>query len=235
MEKAWEFAAVSASLEILEIYKRMLRRPGFFSGLFGVLALQLGAMVFIGSEDGNSSGIIDWFLVTFTRPQFEGPNLIRWERIVSAVLIVVGILLFVNFFLKIVNRTASSFDERANDETAFEIRNLRREISKIQSEDFNIPKIESQIREIIEGQNSQVIFDLNDLSSESWSKVLLTGRERLLKETERLSARSRLNLTWGGVHFFSHCGLSDLFRLLWQVGSRKCRTIFLCSLLWPEA
>ena len=171
-----------------------LQKPGFLLGLVGMLLLQIGALLIIS----ESNPLFLPFVEYYSYPTGGLRREIIWHRVIGSIFILIGFIFFSYYFFKQVSRTAASPEERASDETAYEIKNLRREFSRFKSDDFNVTKLEDQLNVLIDGQK-RVSLTLQNMNELTWSKVLLTGRERLIEETQRLGARSRLNLSWGVV------------------------------------
>lgn len=199
VEEAWELVAVSDKISTKDVFIRMLRKPGFLGALLGILFIQFGFLLMTSSGSDFESPLIKSFVEFFSVDVGSPERLILWPRVIGSILAILGMSLLSIYYVKFVGRTASSPDERAYDETAYELRNLQREFRKFSSENSNTYGIETQIKEILAKQQSLLSFDINELNEGNWSKVFLTGRERLLRETVRLSARSRLNLTAGVV------------------------------------
>jgi len=182
---------MSATNSFLKALFEPLPRPGFIIGLIAVILLQVGMLLMISEQ----SPLFLQFFEFYTYP--DGPSgRIVWYRVIGSMFFLSGCVLFLYYLFKQIRRTASSPDERASDDTAIEIKNLRREFSRLKSGEFNYDKIETRIQEILTSKQ-KTPFDLTDLADENWAQIILTGRQRLLGESERLSARSRLNLTWG--------------------------------------
>jgi hypothetical protein len=204
VEEAWELAVVSEGIHDdvkgsvrLDYLFRSFRRKKLVRAAIAAYISMFGIMLAVMGDNTSLKYAFSNFFydsgASVTKPEF------LWFRLLGILIAIISSIYFVRYYFNAIQTSASSPAELATDQTTYEIRNLRREIGKLKNNDGNLTLIENKIQEILDNKKEAYQVTANSHDATDWKRIIFIGRERLLLETSRLSARSRLNLTWGVI------------------------------------